>query len=317
MLEHVSDGLGSEDIPEGLEIRDKHLRICLACIADSVEQLWDGPNLLQHYTNHDLAHSQRLVEILGKLLVGYPHLLNTNERFVLTAAVYLHDIGMQSSNHAGLAPKTEYSVGELKVIGEKHNEFSSKMILESVSPTANLSLGLGGCKDYAPFIATIARYHRVLDLNDVQDTCFAGETIRLRLLAALLRLADALDQDFRRVNMDVLKLRYFPVESKLHWWAHHYVQGIDVRTGRIVVYFRFPEEYRGEQVIEAFRKKVCESITRILHAVHTILDGYGIKLHRDVTIGDEQYVSAGILEPLPDDLLEYIGQGAENREAPP
>lgn len=297
--------MGADNLPKSLQIQDKRLVTCLNSIKESVRILWDSP-LLQHYTKHGLDHSKRIIEILEKLLDAYPNLLNVHERFILLAAVYLHDIGMQSPTHADLPYQSEYTLEELEIVRAKHNEASAKMILESISQTSELSLGLKRCERYAKYIATLSRYHRKLNINEVNDTSLAGEDIRLPLLIALLRLGDELDQDYRRVNMEILKLRDIPVGSKFYWWSHHYVNSISIRNGKTKLYFIFPEKYRGDEVIDVFRDKVRTSVQKQLDEVYNILDDYGIRLHPDVIIEEENYATEGELELIPDDLLEHI-----------
>jgi hypothetical protein len=225
-----------------LEINNDSLKTCLNSIIEEVKDIWDFP-LLQHYTEHGLGHSQRVIE---NLLEIDPTLsLNSHERFILLASAYLHDIGMQSPPHAGLSRKSHYTGEELELVREKHNETSAKVIRESILPTSKFSLGLERCERYTEYIATLSQYHRKLDINEVEDTSLAGEDIRLPLLIALLRLSDELDQDYRRVNMKILRLRDIPVESKFYWWSHHYVDSVRIREGKIELYFNFPEQYRG------------------------------------------------------------------------
>ena len=305
-----------ENFPESLKVQDDHLVACLNSIKEKVKILWYS-QLLPHYTKHGVDHSERIIERLGELLEDYPNLLNKYERFILLASAYLHDIGMQSPRHAGLDPnsKEPYSIEELEIIREKHNEASAKMIRDSISEKASkLSLGLNEpeeCKRCAKFIATLSRYHRKLKIEineEVKDTSLAGKDIKLPLLIALLRLGDELDQDYRRVNMEILKLRDIPVESKFYWWSHHFVSSIPVREGKIKLYFTFPEESRGDEVIEVFRNKVCESVQKQLDEVYDILYDYGIRLHSEVRIGEENYEPEGVLELIPDDLSEHINE---------
>ena len=294
-----------------LEIRNESLRICLENVRESVKRVWEIGNLVKHYTKHDIGHSGNIIRNLEKLLEDSPDLLNENERFVLLAATYLHDIGMQSPTHAGLGKKSQYSIEELEEIRDKHNESSARMIIESVNSQNPLfKLGLDNCREYATFIATLAKYHRKLDLNEIKDTEFAGEDMRLRLLASLLRLGDALDQDFRRVNMNVLKIYDIPLDSKFYWWAHYYVSSIDVKEGKIKVYFRFPEEYKETREAGAFRQYTIQSIRKHLSEVYNILYRYGIRLYHDVEVEGEGYDPT--LEKTPDDLLEYIKQNILN-----
>lgn len=294
-----------ENLPECLKMQDSHLSTCLNSIKEEIENLWDSP-LLQHYTKHGPDHSQRIFEVLGYLLEGYPNILNEHERFILLASAYLHDIGMQSPHHTGLPRKPEYTINEIEKIRENHHEASARMIIESISRKSGLSFGLERCKDYAGFIAIVSRYHRKLDINEVTDTSLAGEKVRLRFLAALLRFGDALDVDYRRVNMDILKLREIPVESKYHWWFHHYVQSILIEKEHIKLYFRFPKRYRRDKIIGVFYYKVGKSILDALVEVYGILEKYGVRLFPGVEIKEETYVPEGELELIPHDLSEYI-----------
>ena len=235
-----------EKIPDSLRLQDARLIRYLNEIMDSMSDFWET-TIFHHYTDHGIRHSYRLVNILGSLLEDHHELLNEQERFILLASVHLHDIGMQSPQHAGLPLKNymDYSWDEIEKVREKHHIAAHDMILESVSGKLELDLGLGNCQEYVRFIATVSMYHRELDLEGVEDTNFGGDPIRLRLLSSLLRLGDALDLDYRRVEIEVLKLWDIPLESKFHWWTHHYISSVSIERGKIGVYLRFPEEYRG------------------------------------------------------------------------
>lgn len=100
-------------IPENLQIQEEKLRTCLDYAKEATERLWTHP-LLQHYTNHGPDHSQRIIDIIGRLLENDSKILNDYERFILIASAYLHDIGMQSPIHAGLIKKTDYTWAEKK-----------------------------------------------------------------------------------------------------------------------------------------------------------------------------------------------------------
>jgi len=295
-----------EDFPKSIKIQDDSLTSCLTSIKESVKKFWDNYTLLQHYTKHDLSHSERIIEIVGNLLNGNPTLLNDYERFVFLAAVYLHDIGMQSPIDAGLPKKAEYTMEELEIVRDKHNESSAKMIRRSVSQNPDFSLGLERCTEYAEFIAILSRYHRKLNIAEVKDTSFAGKNMRLSLLVALLRLADALDIDFRRVNMTILKLRGIPIKSKFYWFAHHFVQSLSIQGGRIKLYFRFPKGC-DKEIIEVFTNKVKEPIKRQYQNVYRILYDNSIKPYPDIDT-EVNYVSKNVVESIPDDLLEFINK---------
>jgi tetratricopeptide (TPR) repeat protein len=293
-------------IPESLLIGDEQLATCLGSVREAAKKFWDPP-LLQNYTRHGPDHSDRIVAVLGALLEDHSKRLNDYERFILLASAYLHDIGMQSPRHAGLPEKSEYTPEDLYIIRENHNDASANIIIDSITKGSGISLGLEGCKELANYVASVCRYHRSLDLEELKDRSVGGEDVKLPLLAALLRLADELDADYRRVNIEVLKMRNIPPESKYHWWAHHYVQSVSIKNGAVELYFRFPEEYKDSDIIKALSKKVMESVQKQYLEVYDLLDGYGIRLYRDVRIAEDEYIPAG-LEPVPPDLMKYIDE---------
>ena len=297
----------SENLPESLKTGDELFSNCLNSIEKIMKDFWSRP-LHDHYTNHGFDHTQRIVKILGKLLKNYSTPLNGQERFILIASAYLHDIGMQSPQHAGLDRKPSYSIKELEKVRENHHEASAMMINKSVSKESEFSLGLEHCKQYASAIANVSKHHRKLDIGKITDTSIAGEKIRLKLLAALLKLADGLDADFRRVNIDLLKVKEIPVESKFHWWFHYYVQSIFIEKGHIRLYFRFPEEHCEDGTADIFCERVEESILNLLDGVYDILENYGLRLYPNVKIEERNCLSNNSLEPIPDDLLEYINR---------
>jgi tetratricopeptide (TPR) repeat protein len=287
-------------VPESIKVTDPHLMAYLSSIEHAVSDLWKIP-ILQNYTDHSITHSERIIKALGKLLEKYGPSLNDYERFILLASAYLHDIGMQSPVHAGLGKKERYSKDEEQKIRDRHNETSAKMIVDT-----KLRLGLENCLRIAPFVAKVCKYHRDLDLGELDDTSFAGEKIRIPLLAGLLRLSDELDADQRRIIMEVLKTKDIPLESKYHWWAHHYVQSVNIENEIITLYFQFPLKYKGSKLIGAMKGKIETSVRDQYLKVFDLFERYGLRLYRDINC-IEDYAEIG-LEDIPKDLEDYITQ---------
>ena len=68
-------------------------------------------------------------------------------------------------------------------------------------------------------------------------------------------------------SLEVLKLWDIPLESKFHWWSHHYVGSVLIERGKIGIFLRFPDEYKDRQEINSrycFRNNVYD---------FTLLDG--------------------------------------------
>jgi len=295
-----------DELPESIILRDEHFKICLNTIIETVRnEIWKE-NLIKHYTTHGIDHSERIVQCLSKLLEDFSTLLNQQERFVLLAAIFLHDIGNQLPKYAGIPIKSAYSLEELEKIRKKHHLSSCIAVKDSIKINTELSLGLNLCKEYTEFIADLCRYHRKLDLKYLKDTSIAGDPLRLHLLGALLRLGDELDADYRRVDMEVLNIIDIPTESKFYWWSHHYVQSISIVRGHIKLFFRFPEEYKNNDIVEIFKTKRKESLRAQFLEVYDIFENYRVRLYRDIEMGKPNYLSAGSLKPVPPDLLDYI-----------
>lgn len=289
-------------VPDSIKIDDPRLMACLSSIELAVCDIWKIP-LLQHYTDHSITHSERIIKALGRLLKKYGSLLNEHERFILLSSAYLHDIGMQSPVHAGLEKKERYSEEEEKQIRDRHNEASAKMIADS-----GLRLGLENCHRIAPLIAQVCKYHRQLDLVELKENSIVGERVRVPLLAGLLRLGDELDADYQRVIMEVLKTRDIPPDSKYHWWAHHYVRSVDIENELITLYFEFPLKYKDSKLIDALKGKVKNSVRDQYLVVYDLFERYGLRLQRDIKCMVD-YTEIG-LEDIPKDLENYITQNA-------
>ena len=293
--------IGDKVMTEGQNIciKDAVLDSGLVVIRKKASELWEAP-LIRHYTKHGIEHSEKIIKIMNKL-VGTSLKLNDDEAFVLLAATYLHDIGMQQSNTKGLTGgKVLRDLDEMDYIRENHNDISYAMVINSIKHKSICpSLGLENFRDYVENIACLVKYHRKHELDDLQVDFYKGNQIRIPLLAALLRLGDELHADCDRVNVERLKFDNIPKESKIHWWCCLYVKSIDINEGKIKVIFRFPQKYEGNSILEVIKNRVLNSIKEQLDQVYELLDSYGLRLYKDV-LCDVQY--SQILDPIPIEL---------------
>jgi len=274
------------------ELLNPDLQSKLDSIKSAASEIWKVAKL-QHFTEHGIGHSESIMTILNLILGNMSTMknkLSCHEIFILLAAAYLHDIGMQSAYHAGLPSKSEYSLEDKKIIRDKHHETSAKMIRESVDPKAEKRINCG-LQDsiqpnYVEFIALLSESHRMnkpeISSNLLKDDyLMTGEKIRVRLLVSLLRLADELDRDYMRVDMDELKLWNIPIDSKVYWWMHHYTKAVPIENGRIKILFRIPTYYKNSQrkldeiifrkVVDSVREQVSE-VKNVLWEEHIFLD---------------------------------------------
>lgn len=193
--------------------------------------------------------------------------LNSQEIFTLLASAYVHDVGMQYGKDTTLT---------LMDVREKHHLLSEEMIRGSVEkPLEYPNLGIPPL--YVDEIAKVSKGHRRTNLytSEYDSVWKGGEEIRLRLLAALLSLADDLDITFERVKMENLKLKTVPQESRVHWWRCHYVDGVKIEKGRIRIHYKFPSEEYKELVPPSIEEQLETNMINL----RDILWTNGIRLY--------------------------------------
>ncbi|MDO9517274.1 MAG: HD domain-containing protein, partial [Methanosarcinaceae archaeon] len=208
----------------------------LSTIEQEVETIW-GKGELYHvyYTLHGLKHSNYVIDVLEKLIRGLnpTEHLNDTETFCLLSAAYLHDVGMQiqSPDDEKIAAQLSesknkpYTVPDL--IRDEHHKRSGRYIKEHAN-----DLKLDHMESEC--IRLISEGHRQVKLEskDYEDQTIGLEVVRIRLLSALLRLADELDITYQRapkIIFDVLKVD-MPDDSYLQWIKHYYTSGVRIDT---------------------------------------------------------------------------------------
>jgi len=256
-----------------------------------VAHIWDRPTVLPHFTRHGPDHCGRVEGHLEVLIKPLTQPLNLAESYILQCAVWTHDIGMQDARFAlidlaksthGMDQETTLSA-DITALTSKHYNAIRKGHAEA-SATWILSkpgdLGLADDAYLAP-IARVARAHSNYDgLEEMEDIHIGAHDVRMRLLAVLLIVADELDLDKTRVNMEALQRIDIPVESKLHWWCHHYVDAVRIESLTPYIYLSLPEEYNGLQTTDwglrataGLRKQLAR------HVVRDTLLQEGVALH--------------------------------------
>lgn len=136
-------------------------------IKSKVDTLLSHPKH-SNFTDHQITHSERIVEIIRLILNGDSK-LNEDEWFILAAAVCLHDIGMQIKREDLLQyPDLDKLLAESKLtrddlaaepkflnfVRDWHHLFSYHMIIKLLRNY----LGLSGCR-YVEEIALVAMGH--------------------------------------------------------------------------------------------------------------------------------------------------------------
>ncbi len=223
----------------------------------------------RHFTDHSVSHSDRVVQLVETLSDALPEdkRLREDEAFILYAACYTHDVGMhneRAGEHGRLATALAESgtawselsdERRLDLIRQRHHEVSADMIIASrrfdrtgyTLPPIGLALD---DSDYAGEIAAVAESH-VVDTESARYAELVGTqsgSRRLRLLSALLRLSDILDEAQHRALRSQAETLDLNVESLMHWWRHYYTREVflDIQRNIITIYFEFPQD-RGDE----------------------------------------------------------------------
>lgn len=223
---------------------DDRLGSNLAKIREAMEDLWtdDPVRIIQHYTDHGVKHSQRLVGYAVKLLNANKKVhLSDQEMYLLIASIYLHDIGMQcdiikfpkiKSIAESLGAKFNiefelidggYSREMQKSIRKNHHYLAAAWI-DFANQTGETRLG-PVAREIDPNLVNdlmdICKYHSKLPIDEcpINSCYFSGE--RKQLVAALLRFSDELDIDAHRINIETVKNFSIDPDNSVYWWLHN------------------------------------------------------------------------------------------------
>ncbi|MEW6618959.1 MAG: HEAT repeat domain-containing protein [bacterium] len=207
------------------------------------------------------------------------NLLNEYEYFLLKAASYLHDIGLVPEN--GEDYKNKETAQKAR---KEHNRRSYEKIMKEWR-----EIGLSD-ESMANQIAIICRAHpKKESLDELQDAqyTFAGNSykVRLQLLAAILRLADALDADKDRIPPEYIrKNKKISKKDVEEYYKHEIVKDIKIEPNKKTIFLSIvrPNTSRAQEIEELLKA----SLEAELNSVKNILFKYNLYLENlklDVT----------------------------------
>jgi hypothetical protein len=256
---------------------------------DKLIQIRGAQPFNPYFTAHGIPHIRNVMRYAGFFINALKHTsakLNDDEVFVLSAAVWLHDVGMM------VAKDNE----DENVTRKLHNIRSYEYIIRN-----HQDLGLSQGDLYIP-VARVAKAHRDIDLEDDKYnnyTCFK-DPIRLRLLSAILRIADALDVGNARAPDEVReKLSMsFTKENEFHWIKHKYVSCTtskiqESEQGQICLQLNIithiPTEEYSKRIIEPY---VIAPIKEELKGVEYLFNQNGLFLEiKEINSIDDEITS--------------------------
>ncbi len=285
-----------------LTISKDDLKTRLDMIIQEIPHFWEQVPYT-HFTNHGPSHSERVHrDKLAQLAQELPEdqRLTDDEIFIVSAAAWLYEIGMQSLKLRPVLdfdyrPGQSLSFSQLQQIREKKHLLTYNLIFDHIrGDYRGPSLGLLSTADeYTELIAEVCRWCSDEPLERVEEEVpIGGVPVRVRLLVALLRLADQLYIDSSRVNLDRLQAADPPPRIMARWWIYHYAQTLPIEKGKIRFHYFLPitqQQYLGHirALIEPNFEYENNPTIRYLDEYH----GITLLLNRDPSIRYDKQAS--------------------------
>lgn len=258
------------------------------------------------FTPHDPGHFERVEAWVRRLIPRDKwDTLSAAERKILTWCAWTHDIGMLRSVYSG-------DVGD-REIREGHVKRSSDWVGDNYAALRLTPLE-------AQVVAEINRYHsRKYDLKECPGfRQFHGEFVKSRLLAAYVRLADALEVDFGRVSgehyhrFDLLVHQLAPDSDKtlFHWVKSFVVSGIHLDHARQQIHVEFMRvKGLASEQFEYIKRYVLNEIDDELASVEKVLARGGVSSFLQVVSSEVELVDGAVkahLEQSLERVLSYV-----------
>src|ERR1700678_4339998 len=141
--------------PACQRLADGTLRGRIAGLRTAVTDLLAG-NYLPSFTDHSVAHSDRLCDLIDRLTEPLEQQLSEKEAFILYSAAYLHDAGLQHQRagetevvRATLAARFPGRVWDdldietrRSIVREQHHRISGEMITQSIDAPYPTVIGI-------------------------------------------------------------------------------------------------------------------------------------------------------------------------------
>lgn len=220
-----------------------------------------------YLTDHGPQHCQTVETNLSLLLPeAKKHELYPEEIFLLLCSAHFHDVGL-------LVEKNEDE--SWKEIRREHADRTYDYLHDYYE-----EWGLNKFEAYA--LKNICLGHSGDTLYDLPEVMtIHHDQVRIRFLAALLRIADELDLDFTRVSRYIRQMRQIPEGSLRHWDKHEQVAGIRIApvSWTIEVHV-MPHNDQGRALVE---EMVARKVQKELDYVRPVFEQNGLYF-RSVTV---------------------------------
>ena len=239
--------------------------------------------------------SEAVIKKAEALVGNEQGVLNEVEAFLLLAAICLPHL---------LARYGDYTEQQLSSV--EIRELAAKIGQELSSPSE-----LGSVLLVLSFeLALIANSRIGFDLQDDQynDVELSGMRVRLRLVAALLHLADQLNLDqFTDPELPGF-LEQAEWAERYRWWRQAYVRSVSIETQRIKLYLQLPDR---EDYPPILVDPLDDQIRGLIRIYDSILIAAGINLN----FLDPDASSRDGVQLIPDDEWRLLKREVEAEQA--
>ena len=283
-------------------IKSKFMTLLNYCM-EHQQKIYEDFNQCRWFVDHGICHVKGVLMNLDRMLIDAQRrekpFLTELELFYLLAAALLHDVGMSYQGKVEDDEGKELEGMKKKLrVREMHGVYSGKMIRNLMAPIKGI-----GFLDFRErdIIARIAEYHQsraplteeelkrlgesALFQSPIEEELFDrehGERIRLRLLTALLRLADVCDINYDRARRD----RYDTMRDANHREILEYRNKFLRMLKPIAI-----EKGIDGRIKELSEERLPENIARICKEIL-------IDLKNHIMSPDDQEKYSGLLEEM-------------------
>ncbi len=311
-------------------IKSEDLSNYLRAIIFNSKNIHQNP-FLYTFTDHGINHSNRMLDCINKFIenCNQEEQLNEYECFVLIAAIYLHDIGIQETKVEILENfAQEYGLefdkntNKPNFVRNNHHLISTFLINKDINSDQK-PLAYVGDPELGRYVALVVKSHGIDFSNDKQTYkkyIYQELYVRVDLISVLLCLADCFDCDKRRIDSKKFTYTELPNISRLHWLKHLYVRGINFHNNTILISYSFPNITDAEKILyqNYFCKETEFWINNIKNNHLSLLNsnGFVFELDREIDSGNDFiYLEKANTEDyifMEESFCEYIERTEKN-----
>ncbi|HUW12677.1 MAG TPA: hypothetical protein VM537_23320, partial [Anaerolineae bacterium] len=337
--------MSTDSTPTFERLRNDELRSRLVGIRSAARGVL-RTDLTRHFTDHSVTHSDRLTELVDQLIAPIQsgnNRLKAGELFVLYASCYLHDIGMyydragdtetiaRALAEVGGEGRSADRVGpmvwgdlrsetQVDLLRRYHHLVGREMVMSSVNsaePPIGLQLVHG---DRPEYVACLCESHG-LDLDADQGRERYAEItrqragLRVELLAALLRIADILDESQRRANPMERRSLALGLKSQVHWYRHHYTEAVTCEEANRTITIWFDFSYENHALYSPIIPKLQTPYIEAELSRHTqVLNQYSLGWS---LVWSTEPKAGSATDPIPDAVLDAMRKEVDARAGVP